>query len=184
NSMGGSTAFDTAIEFPERVVAVVGVGAGLGGFEAESRPAEAELFEAYERVDQADPFDADALTDFEVRVWLDGPSQPDDRVDPKIRERMRAMARPLNEPGLVKGRASALDPAANDRLADLRCPVLAVAGALDFSDVALTAERLAAGAPNAWAVIWDDVAHMVAMEQPERLTAAIIEFLVPLSRWT
>lgn len=184
NSMGGSTAFDTAIEFPERVVAVVGIGAGLGGFEPESTPAEAELFDAYERVDQADPFDADALTDVEVRVWMDGPGQPPDRVDPAIRERMRAMARPLNEPGLVKGRAIALDPAANDRLAELRCPVLAVAGALDFSDVVLTAERLAEAAPSARAVIWDDVAHMVGLEQPDRLVATIIEFLAPLRQWT
>src|SRR5512137_2742365 len=32
NSRGGMIAFDTAIEFPDRVVAVVGVGASLGGF--------------------------------------------------------------------------------------------------------------------------------------------------------
>ena len=38
NSRGGMTAVDTAIEFPERVVAVVGVGTGLGGFEAAGRP--------------------------------------------------------------------------------------------------------------------------------------------------
>lgn len=184
NSMGGSTAFDTAIESPKRVVAVVGVGAGLGGFEPGSTPAETELFEAYERVDQADPFDADALTDFEVRVWMDGPGQPPDRVDAQIRECMRAMARPLNEPGLVKGRATPLDPPANDRLADLRFPVLAVVGTLDFSNVVLTAERLAAAAPNARAVIWDDVAHMVGLEQPDRLAVTIIEFLAPLPRWT
>lgn len=35
NSLGGMTAFDTAIWAPERVVAVVGVGAGLGGFDIE-----------------------------------------------------------------------------------------------------------------------------------------------------
>ena len=35
NSRGGMIAFDTAIESPERVVAVVGVAAGLGGFEVE-----------------------------------------------------------------------------------------------------------------------------------------------------
>jgi pimeloyl-ACP methyl ester carboxylesterase len=34
NSRGGMTALDTTIESPERVVAVVGVGAGIGGFEA------------------------------------------------------------------------------------------------------------------------------------------------------
>src|ERR1035437_10640771 len=40
NSRGGQIAFDTAIEFPERVVAVVGVGANLGGFDGEPTPEE------------------------------------------------------------------------------------------------------------------------------------------------
>jgi pimeloyl-ACP methyl ester carboxylesterase len=94
------------------------------------------------------------------------------------------MARPLNEPGRVRGRKIDLDPPANDRLSDLRCPVLAIAGGLDFSDAAQTAKRLEAAAPDARALIWPDVAHMVGMEQPDRLSAAIVEFLEPLDRWT
>jgi 3-oxoadipate enol-lactonase len=183
NSRGGMTAIDTAIEFPERVVAVVGVGAGLGGFDGGSTPAEAEINDAYERVDTADPFDADALTDFEVRVWLDGPGQPGDRVPPVVREAFRAMARPLNEPNRVRGRAIGLDPPANERMAELRCPVLVIAGGLDFSEVATTAQHLGANAQNARAVVWPDVAHMVGMEAPERLAAAIVDFLAPLDRW-
>jgi hypothetical protein len=31
--------------------------------------------------------------------------------------------------------------------------------------------------------VWPDVAHMIGMEQPERLTDAIVEFLAPLERW-
>jgi len=183
NSGGGMTAFDSAIEFPERVVAVVGVGAGLGGFDGGSTPAEAEIFETYEQVESAQPFDADALTDFEVRVWLDGPGQPPDRVPERTREAFRAMARPLNEPGRLKGRKIALDPPASERLADLRCPVLAVAGSLDFSESLQTASHLEDAAPDARALIWPDVAHMVGMEQPDRLANAIVEFLEPLDRW-
>ena len=44
NSRGGQVAFDTAIEFPDRVVAVVGVGAGIGGFEHDPTPEEAAIF--------------------------------------------------------------------------------------------------------------------------------------------
>jgi len=40
NSRGGMTAVDTAIESPERVIAVVGVGAGIGGFEGVPKPEE------------------------------------------------------------------------------------------------------------------------------------------------
>ena len=184
NSRGGRIAFDTAIDHPDRVVAVVGVAAGLGGFQVEPTAEEIPILEAYDRVDSAQPFDADALTDFEMQVWLDGPGQPSDRVHWTLREMFRMMARPLNEPGRVRGREVRLDPPANDRLAELRCPVLAVAGTLDFSDVVQTAQRLESAAPDARAIIWDDVAHMVGMEQPERLAGTIVEFLAPLDRWS
>jgi pimeloyl-ACP methyl ester carboxylesterase len=183
NSRGGMIAFDTAIESPERVVAVVGVAAGLGGFEVEPTPEEVRIFEAYKAVDTAEPFDADALTDFETGVWLDGPGQAADRVAPGLHDAFRAMARPLNEPARVRGTESRLDPPANDRLGELRCPVLAVAGSLDFTDVVQTAQRLEAAVPGARAVVWDDVAHMVGMEQPDRLAATIVDFLAPLERW-
>ena len=77
-----------------------------------------------------------------------------------------------------------IDPVANERLTDLRRPVLAIAGALDFSDVTATARHLEADAPDARAVIWDDVAHMIGMEQPDRLAAEIVAFLEPLDRWS
>ncbi len=87
-------------------------------------------------------------------------------------------------PDRVQGRMTRLSPPANQRLADLRQPVLAVAGELDVSDVAATARHLEANAPNATAVIWPDVAHMIGMEQPDRLAARIVEFLAPLPRWS
>ena len=140
------TAFDTAIAFPDRVVAVVGVGAGLGGFDGGGTPEEMAINEAYEKVDAADPFDADALTEFEVGVWLDGPGQPSGRVDAGApRAAFVEMARPLNEPGRVRGQRIALDPPANDRLAELRCPVLAIAGGARLHRGRPTAMRVALG---------------------------------------
>ena len=62
--------------------------------------------------------------------------------------------------------------------------MLAVAGALDVGEVAQTARHLEAHAPQARAVVWPDVAHMIGMEVPERLAGAIVEFLAPLPRWS
>jgi pimeloyl-ACP methyl ester carboxylesterase len=59
-----------------------------------------------------------------------------------------------------------------------------VAGELDFSDSLQAAKRVEAAAPNGRALIWPGVAHMIGMEQPERLAATIVEFLAPLDRWT
>lgn len=183
NSRGGQIAFDTAIESPERVIAVVGVGAGLGGFDGALTPEEQALFDEGERLESAAEPDVTAIVDLDVRVWVDGPGQPPDRVDREIRDAVRAMDRPLYEPGRIRGRPIRLDPPANDRLGEVRCPVLAVAGALDVSDVVQTARRLEAAAPNARAVILPDVAHLIGMEAPARLNALIVDFLTPLGPW-
>lgn len=192
NSRGGQIAFDTAIAYPDRVVAVVGVGAGFGGFEGQSTPEELATYDQMEALEarleevgpSADPGALDALLDLEVRFWVDGPGQPTDRVASSIRERVRAMDHASYVPDRVQARPTPLAPPAAVRIGDLRCPVLAVAGELDALDVAQTARYLAANAPDARAVVWPDVAHMIGMEVPDRLAALIIEFLAPIPRWS
>ncbi len=183
NSRGGQIAFDTAVEFPDRIVAVVGVGAGLSGFEGGMTQEERALFREGARLRTAAQPDLDAVVDLNVRVWVNGPGQSPERVDSHLREAVRSMCRPLFEPGRTLGRPIALDPPANDRLEELRCPVLAVAGALDISSIVQTAARLEAAAPFARAVVWPDVAHMIGMEVPDRLDALISGFLAPLRPW-
>jgi 3-oxoadipate enol-lactonase len=177
NSMGGVHSFSTAIEYPTRVAAVVGVGAGLAGYEPDVPPEEAELFAEMERLEETDPPDADAIADIDVRGWVDGPGQGPDRVPAWIRDTIRAWDRELNRADRVTGQQVRLDPPAADRLAELTCPVLAIAGSLDFSEVSATARHLAANAPQARAVVWDDVAHMIGMEQPDRLATEIAAFV-------
>lgn len=181
NSMGGVLAFDAAIEVPERVVAIVGVAAGLGGFDGGGTPEEAAIFEEMEQLENARPLDPAAVTDIDVRAWVDGPGQPPTRVPAAIRELVREMD--LFDPARPEGQRVRLDPPAAERLAEIRCPVLAVAGELDFTEVVVTARHLEANTPNGRALIWPDVAHMIGMEQPERLAGTIVEFLAPLEPW-
>ena len=98
NSRGGMIAFDTAIESPERVVAVVGVAAGLGGFEVQATPEEVRIFEAYTAVN---PRSRSMPTPdrFRDAGLARRPGQPSDRVSSDLHEVFRAMARPLNDPG-------------------------------------------------------------------------------------
>jgi 3-oxoadipate enol-lactonase len=191
NSRGGQIALDTAIESPDRVVAVVGIGAGLGGFEGDIPPDELAIFERMESLEEAlDTAEGargallETLLDLDTRTWVDGPGQADDRVPQEIRDAVRRMNAEHGAPGRVQGRPIPMEPRANDRLAELRCPVLAVAGALDCADVRETAHHLAANAPDARAAIMPDVAHMIGMEAPGRLADLIIGFLAPLPRWS
>jgi 3-oxoadipate enol-lactonase len=183
NSRGGFIAIDTAIETPDRVAALVTLGSSPGGFEVEETALEQALTAEEEALLTADPRDPEAITDFMVRVWVDGPGQPSDRVPAAMRETIRQAARQLYEPGHVRGRPTRMTPPANDRLADLRCPVLAVVGGLDISQEVDGAERLATAAPNARAVVWPDVGHMIGLEQPDRLVVLVTDFLAPLRPW-
>ena len=183
NSRGGQIAFDTAIEFPDRVVAVVGIGAGLGGFEGEPSPEEAAIFGAMERLEEAEPKDPEAIIALDTQVWVDGPGQPAGRAPAWMAEHVRATGMLLSEPGHVFGRPIVLDPPAAARLEDLRCPVLAVTGGLDVSDVAQAARHLEVNAPHARAVVLPDVAHLIAMERPAELATLVADFLDPLRPW-
>ena len=183
NSRGGHIAIDTAIEHPHRVVAVVGVGAGLGGFEHPESDIERPLFEEYERIEAAEKPDAGAAADLAARIWVDGPGQPAGRVPEPIRRRVRDAVVRSYEPGRNHGSPIVLDPAANERLDELGCPVLAIAGEYDTAFIRAIPARLAAAAPDARAFEMPGVAHMIGMEQPERLAALIVEFLEPLRPW-
>ncbi|MBA3360914.1 MAG: alpha/beta hydrolase [Acidimicrobiia bacterium] len=190
NSMGGRIALDAAIESPDRVVAVIGVGAGLGGFEGDPTPEELAAFENMEALEKrlekssGDLEALQALVDLDVTFWVDGPGQPTDRVPAAIRDLVRSMDSDHYDSNRVQARPVRLRPPASERLGELSQPVLAVAGSLDATEVAQTAEYLAANAPNATAVIWKDVAHMIGLEVPERLSKLIVDFLAPLPSWS
>jgi 3-oxoadipate enol-lactonase len=183
NSLGGSIAFDTAIAAPDRVVAIVAVAAGLGGFDGGRNPEEQALFDEMDRIDSAVPPDPDAVADIDIRVWVDGPGQSPDRVSAAVRDLVAEMDTLGYEPGHDTGSLIRLEPPAAERLDEIRCPVLALAGELDVSGVSVTARHIEANLPNAQAEIWPNVAHMIGMELPEELAIRVVEFLAPLPRW-
>ena len=83
NSMGGAFALDAVLETPDRFVAYVWVGAGIGGFEKPADPAEDELFEA------------------------EGKAEDDERMGPRRRARHAHLGRRLDrrgQPADVAGR--------------------------------------------------------------------------------
>jgi 3-oxoadipate enol-lactonase len=64
-----------------------------------------------------------------------------------------------------------------DRLPGVGCPALVIAGALDAGAPPEFAQAIAARIPGAELQLWDDVAHMSAIEQPARFIAAVRVFL-------
>jgi len=183
NSRGAMIALDTVIESPDRFVALVWVGGGITGFDSGGpSPEELPVWEEGDRLEAAG--DAQAIADFEVKVWVDGIGQPPTRVPSRIREAVRAMDLPLVTPGRVFGKPIPLDPPADARLESVRVPVVAVVGGLDTKGTQAAAWRLGQAVPGATVVLMDDVAHMIGMEVPDRLAALIVDRLAPLPRWS
>jgi 3-oxoadipate enol-lactonase len=178
NSQGGQIAIDLAIEHPGRVSAVIAVGAGLGGYEVEPTPAEVELFDEMDRLEAA--HDVDGIVALDLAVWVDGPGQPAGRAPRQVRDQVAEMDRAIWEPARISGQPIPLEPRAASRLGSLQAPVLAIAGALDVSDVWPTAQYLAANTPRGRALQLPGVAHMVGMEAPVELAQLIEDHLATL----
>ena len=183
NSRGGYLAVEAALEHPERAAGVVAVASGLSGLDLPVTAEEDAVFAEMDRLEKADPQDVDAIAELDVRLWVDGPGQPADRVDTTVRDYVREVDHALYEPGRVRGRwrSPAIDAAS--RLGELAVPVVAVAGELDVSDVVPTARFIAEHAPRGRAVVWADVAHLVGMEQPRRLADVVLSLADEIGAW-
>ncbi|MFG2055542.1 alpha/beta fold hydrolase [Micromonospora sp. NPDC048930] len=175
-SFGGKVAVDTALAYPARVSAVALLGAPVSGNEWSEETE--QLWE--ELVGDVDPQDFTATAAGEVRFWVVGPSRKPADVDPELirfAEEMdrRALAAELALSAVEVGE---LDPPAIDRLGELGMPVLAGAGADDLGDIRRLADRIAAEAPHGVRLPdVPDAAHLLPLEKPEPVNAALLDFL-------
>jgi 3-oxoadipate enol-lactonase len=181
NSMGAHFVLDAVLAAPARFIAYAWVGGGISGFDKDPTPEEMALFDAEEAAEQAG--DWDLAAEIDARIWMDGPGQPATRVSPESRVAFIRMDRELLEPGRVYGKRQKATVPAIDQLGSIRVPSLVVIGQLDTEGTRAAAERLAADVPGARIVRMPDVAHIVGLEQPDRLAALIVELLAPLPRW-
>jgi 3-oxoadipate enol-lactonase len=186
NSMGAAFCLDAVLESPDRFVAYAWIGGGIGGFNKEPSASEDGLFTAEGEAEDAR--DWDLAAELDTRIWMDGwregVNQPATRVDPAVRASMKAMDRELLEPGRVYGEFKRPDPPAIERLETVAVPTLVVIGDLDTSGTRSSAEVLAERVAGARVERMPDVAHIVGMEQPDKVAALIVDLLAPLPRWS
>ncbi len=174
-SRGGALALDFTLEHPELVDALIVAAGGVGGYETALTEIEQQGIEEWIRLEQAG--DYAGLTDLAVRVWADGPGQPEGRAPVAVRERVHEMVADnyrLHPDELI---SRPLEPPAAKRLGELQVPVLAIVGDIDTSSTIAAMRLLADQVAGARLVVFPGVAHMINMEQPERFNAVVLEFL-------
>jgi 3-oxoadipate enol-lactonase len=111
--------------------------------------------------------------------WVDGRSREAGDIDPTVRELVRMMQRRAFEvtAGWDDIEERELDPAALDRLGEIRVPTLVLVSSLDLEAVHEAARRVADGIAGARLVNWPDTAHLPPMERPDDFLSLLRDWL-------
>ena len=178
-SMGGGIALDFALEYPERVDALILLGSGLSGAtpdETAIPPHLAQLWMEMEAAEKAG--DRDRADELSIRIWVDGPNRTPDAVDPAVRERVRQMLRENRAAEASEaGQPIRLDPPARGRLGAIRVPTLVIVGDGDVPAILEFAEIMAGEIPGARKAVMRNTAHTPNMERPAEFNHIVLDFL-------
>ena len=186
SSFGAGVALDATLERPERVRSLTLVGPSVGGHDYEEvSPVWDRVVERYEAsVAAFEAGDYRAAAEQEVALWAVGPEREATAVDAAVREWITEMdaAALRREAAGRREDASALDPLAVYRLADLAVPLLVVVGEFDLPSVHDAVDRLGDDVPDVRVVVLDGTAHLPSVERPEAVTGLLDEFWSGLPR--
>ncbi|HXO19502.1 MAG TPA: alpha/beta fold hydrolase, partial [Thermoanaerobaculia bacterium] len=171
-SSGGGLAVDFTLAHPDRVSALVLVGAVVGGLDYSEHFLRRSLANLRPTL-----MDKDLAKTIEA--WANDPylTAPEST---EVRRRLREIWR--QHPGQVQSSGPRPRPAARPalpRLAEIRVPTLLVTGASDIPDVHAHAGALNAGIAGSRRVVIPGSGHLVHLERPEEFNAAVMSFLRP-----
>ncbi|MBI5950648.1 MAG: alpha/beta hydrolase [Chloroflexi bacterium] len=172
-SQGAKTSVDFTLEHPEMTKALILVGPALGGFVFNGEPP--RQAEELEKADQAG--DLDLVNELELQIWVDGQQRTPEQVNSKVRELVRDMNRIALQTPEDLGNEIPLEPAAVNRLSEIKVPVLVVVGDLDTGRTLAAADFLSRNIPNSRKIMMKDTAHLPGMEQPEEFNEHVLSFL-------
>jgi pimeloyl-ACP methyl ester carboxylesterase len=174
-SLGGNTALQLTLESPERVSALVLVGASLSDHDWSE-----EMMSSFAAEEEAlEHGDLDAAVDANLRTWLAGPRRSLDEIDPAQRELVGEMQKQAfrQQKGQEDVRMLPLEPPESERLAEVKVPTLVLTGDEDVADIHRIADRLAAGIPGAERATIADAAHLPNLERSEQFDRIVLDFL-------
>jgi pimeloyl-ACP methyl ester carboxylesterase len=178
-SMAGRNALDLTLEHPDRVDALVLVGAGLSGY----RFVDPDMAAADEAVDAAIAAGRfEEAAEIEITTWVAGPRRSLDVIDAALRRRVRDMILQSYATPPDLGQILPFEPPASGRLHEVSTPTLIIVGAEDVPDVLTICERLLVGIAGARKIVIPDAAHLPNMEQPAVFNRIVGEFLAGLPK--
>ena len=172
-SMGGMVAMEAARQAPERI-------AGLALFGTNPRPETPDMFRLRESaIGMFERGDARELIEFNANFAFH-PSQASDKA--LLRRYVELVLSGGVEQLVRQNRAVMQRPDARKHLGALRCPVLVLCGEGDRLTPPDCSEEIAALVPHAELQILPLCGHMLTMEKPALVNAALVDWLTRLRR--
>lgn len=180
-SVGGGVAIDFALNYPERVNALIPVAAAVGGYEPEqvNKAHQAEREKIGEEVEASyDAGNLEQAAKLYAKIWMDGPKRTPDQVDPAVRAKAEEMLITMFElPEDEDDDFVELEPDAASRLSQIKVPTLVVIGDYDVERLIHHSDYIAENIPGAKKAVMSGVAHYPNMEKPEEFNRLVLNFL-------
>lgn len=175
-SGGAATALDFACAYPERVSALIFVGAGYWGRFADSTPAARAFLQALST------FDVNGLIDSSLRAFTDGPRRARNEVDPSARKHTEAMTTHLFKRATSYWTYAAQDqqtptPSTFERLREIDVPTVLIVGSEDVPEVHALSKELLEGMPHARMFVVHGAGHHANLEAPTQVLGLVQEAL-------
>ena len=177
-SRSASIALNFTVTHPERVTSLIEVaGGGVG--EPDLSEAEMAVGDAMDKASEEAEAAKDwkRLSELETAFWGDGPGQPEGRLAAPIRAQLYDWIYTTYAAEKEEGIPQQLDPPADERVDQVTMPLLVIIGSIDEAYTNATCRLLAETVPGARLEVFDGAAHMLNLEQPERFTKLVLEFL-------
>ncbi len=177
-SMGGMVAQEVALAAPHRVVGLVLAGTRPPAPAFVHPPWSSSL--AFVR----GPARGESLAHFQRRLWSSSvaPGFPERRPDLVDEVVAQSVARPTPRSALVNQLRAMTGWSGAERIGSIAVPTAVVHGRRDRFAVPANGEALAAAIPGATLRLLDDTGHLLPLEAPEALDAAIDEVVARADR--
>jgi pimeloyl-ACP methyl ester carboxylesterase len=173
SSAGGKLALEAAVEAPHRVNGIILISPAVGGAPpTKDEDVDPETERIDELITRADELgDIDEVNRLEVRLWLDGPREPEGRVSGSVRDLVFAMNATALTNVVPENSVHSVD--AWSRLGELSMPATVACGTYDAMHVIRRSEVVGGLIRNAKFVSLERVAHLPYLENPSEVGALI-----------
>lgn len=177
-SIGGQTAVEFAVTYPQRVSKLVLVCSGLGGYPYPDLPPDDPIMELFQATEEAaNRGDLDAAAELETHLWFDGLNRQPEQVDPGKRARAYGLVRAALAVPRGEGKRLPVEPPPIEQLGNITAPTLVIVGAEDLPDTVDVAKALAAGIADTRRVTLTGTAHLPNIEKTAEFNQLVLDFL-------